>query len=165
MPPKVLTRFTESLRHRRALHAAALQMVCENYYDDFGFSPAAAAKFREANRRAVKLALAAFAHDVHRTAQAIIDLCEHGEVSEAHSEKRALIGRVIGNWAWQKVGLPPPWPNLFELAAPLGLGLVLELKDWLLREGISLPELVSWLAQYGQPLKRFDERAMSIIGK
>lgn len=156
--PQFLTRLAESHRHRRALDAVARQVVGDSHYDDFQYSPVAAAKLRELHRKGVKLALAAFAYDALRTAESIVELFDRGEIPEALSEKRALIGRVIGDWAWQKVGLYPR-PDLFELATPLGLGLGAEFKDWLFREGPSPQELVSWLTEYGPQIERFVERA------
>jgi len=153
----LLSSVSDTRRYRRALRLAFAEHARWRGYDDF--TPSAARKLKRLQAKGLRLAMAAFAHDVRLTTERIIDLCARGDKREADLQKRALAARVVGGWALKEVGFRFPRLKLLDVAAPLEVGLGPELQNWLLRGGLSVRELSRWLSEYGPLIERFEQYA------
>ena len=129
MPQRRLIRGVfDDLRFRSVLRSITSLYVRGRHYDD-DLTSGAISKLIAVERRLVVLAIGAYAHDVRRSAASIIELACAGYQDDALYEKATLAGRVMGKWAFEIVGLPRQSLTLFELVAPLKVGLGSELKE------------------------------------
>lgn len=148
-------RICEAVRFRRLSRSLANRYVAARYYDP-ELTPDACQRLRQLDRKGFTLALRILAHDARMTTAAILELSRRGEPEEASHEKATLTGRILGGWALKTAGLPQPHDSLFELAAPLGIGLGAELRRWLLNQDNWFAEADAWFRAYGPAIERFE---------
>ena len=150
-----IRRVSEAVRYRRLLRSLAKRYVASRYYDP-ELTPDARQRLKQLDRRGFTLALRIFAHDARKTTAAIMELMRRGELEEALQEKAALTARILSGWALKTAGFPEPHDSLFELAAPLGIGLGAELRRWLLNQDNWFAEADAWFRAYGPAIERFE---------